>query len=115
MDCYFQIGFGLFPDFFDKLENVLETYPGHVPDILKTYSKHGQNISQICQNICQKCPGHIQHVSRTFQQMSQTLILGKIDFDKNEFGKNRILKNNRVSCMVHQVFLINRDFDKWIS
>ena len=58
-----------------------------------------------------KCPGHIQHVSRTFQKMSQKSILGKIDFDKNEFGKNRILKKivfhvwyiRCDSCMVHQV------------
>ena len=44
--------------------------------------------------VVKKCPGHIQHVSRTFQKMSHKSILGKIDFDKNEFGKHRILKKN---------------------
>ena len=86
MDCYFQIGFGLFPDFFDKLEIVSEIYPGSIPDILKTYSKHGQNISQICRNICQQ-------MSRTYPtclpDISKTC--PKIDFWKNLFWEKSIL------------------------
>ena len=88
MDCYFQMGFGLFPDFFDKLENVSEIYPGSIPDILKMYSKHGQNISQICQNICQQ-------MSRTYPTCLPDISknVPQIDFWKNRFwGKSNFEK-----------------------
>ena len=100
MDCYFQIGFGWFPDLFDKLRNMSEIYPGHVPDILKRYSKHGQHIFQICQHICQKMsrtyPTCLPDISKNVQnRFWEKSILGEIDFGKN-----------RVSCMVHQVWFM---------
>ena len=69
-----------FPGFFTQLEHLSEIYPGHVPDILKTYSKHGQNISHICQNICQK-------MSRTYPTCLPDISknVPKIDFGENRF------------------------------
>ena len=125
MDCYFQMGFWLFPDFFAKLENMSGNTPNPSRTYnKKTYSKHVQHISQICQNICQQ-------MSRTYPtclpDIWGTTFWGEIDFGENHFLKNifsenipytiyiyiyiYIYKYRCDSCMVHQVWFMYGTWD----
>ena len=101
------MGFGLFRICFDKLENVSEIYPGHVPDILKMYSKHGQNISQICQHICQKMSRTYPTCLPDISKNVQTSILGKTYFGgKNDFGKIYFREIYHISYTLYHIYIL---------